>query len=84
MLLIDLTATIEADRERAFREALRRREARAAATAEPSVSTAHQTSARAFSSGDVAGVTIGDRAGRRGDPGPDVGGFQDLNPASGA
>ena len=84
MLLIDLTATIEADRERAFSEALRRREARVATTTDPNASTAPQTRGPALSSSHVASVAVGDRAGRRGDSGADVGGFQDLNPASGA
>ena len=82
MLLIDLTATIEADRERAFREALRRREARVAMTTDGGTARARGTSGRALSSGAVAGVAVGDRPGRRGDGRPDVGGFQDLHPAS--
>ena len=81
MLLIDLTWTIQADRERAFRDAARRREARAATT-DPSASTRVDEPSRAVPSGHVTGVAVGDGAGRRGDTRPDVGGFQDLNPAS--
>lgn len=82
MLLIDLTWTIQADRERALRDALRRREARAAAT--DAAASSAGTSSDAVPSGEVARVAVGDRAGRRGEVRPDIGGFQDLNPASGS
>ena len=83
MLLIDLTWTIQADRERAFRDAARRREARAAAT-DQGASRAAGTSSDGVPSGEVARVALGDRAGRRGEARPDIGGLQDLNPASGS
>ncbi len=50
MLLIDLTWTIQADRERAFRDAARRREARAAAT-DPAASRAAGRSSDGVPSG---------------------------------
>ena len=83
MLLIDLTWTIQADRERAFRDALLRREARSAAT-RAGASSAAEMSSDGVPSGEVARVALGDRAGRLGETRPDIGGLQDLNPASGS
>jgi hypothetical protein len=81
MLLIDVTWTIQADRERALRDALRRHEAQVA-TAEARSSEA-PTATPDRSSRRVASVSIGDGASQVGDSGAEVGGFQDFNPASG-
>ena len=81
MLLIDLTWTIQADRERALRDASRRREARAAAS-EQSQALAGREPGHDVSSDQLGRVALRDGAGRRGDAGADVGGFQDLHPAS--
>ena len=81
MLLIDLTWTIQADRERALRDALRRHEVRVA-SADASTFEA-PTTMRDRSSHRVVGVPIGDRASQLGDASAEVGGLQDFNPASG-
>jgi CRP-like cAMP-binding protein len=82
MLLIDLTWTIQADRERALRDALRRHEVRVA-SAEASTSEAPTTTRRRGSSRRVVGVSIGDGASQLGDASAEVGRLQDFNPAAG-
>ena len=81
MLLIDLTWTIQADRDRALRDALRRHEVRVA-SAQQSTSDAPAATSDG-SSGQVASVSIRDGSSQLADSSPDVGGFQDFNPASG-
>ena len=70
MYLLELHRAREADRRRELRDAIRR-------------NAMLEAQARAEeASGDVAGVSLGDRAGRGGDPRPNVGRSEDLHPAS--
>jgi hypothetical protein len=80
MLLIDVTWTIQADRERALRDAVRRHEARVASA---EASTSEAPTATPDRSSRVASVSIGDGPSQLADSGAEVGGFQDFNPASG-
>ena len=84
MLLIDLTWTIQADRERAFRDAASAPRGACRGDRPAGASRAAGTSSDGVPSGEVARVALGDRAGRRGEARPDIGGLQDLNPASGS
>jgi len=72
MYLLELHRTFEADRRREILAAARRAEAREA------------MAAKTQDSNSVAGVAIGDRAGRSGEAGADLGGIQDLEPGTGA
>ena len=71
MLLLELHRTFEADRRRETLAAARR-----AAALEAMAATAGHS--------DVGGVAIGDRAGRSGEAGADLGRVQDLEPGTGA
>jgi hypothetical protein len=79
MLNIDLLKTIEDDRERDLRTARWRQELREA-------KRAHAVRARGTSgsSGGATRVSVGDRTRELGNPVADVGGLQDLHPASGS
>ena len=72
MYLLELHRAREADRRRELRDAIRRNALfEAQAQAEEA-------------SADVAGVSLGDRAGRGGDPRANVGRGEDLHPAPGS
>jgi hypothetical protein len=70
MALLELHRTLEADRRREMREALRRG------------ALLESLAAAETASGEVAGVALGDRAGRGRDQAADVGRVEDLNPTS--
>jgi hypothetical protein len=72
MVLLELHRALEADRRREIRIAERRTAMLAAST--PAVAP----------SDGIAGVAIGDGAGRRGDASADIGRGQDLDPAAGS
>ena len=72
MILLELHRTFEADRRRETLAAARR------------TATLEAMAATTQGSDQVAGVAVGDRAGRRGETGPDVGRVQDLEPGTGA
>jgi hypothetical protein len=69
-LIEEFHRTLESDRRREERDAMRREALLAACAASPS--------------GGLAGVPVGDRAGRRGDPGSNLGRGEDFHPATGA
>ena len=72
MILLELHRTFEADRRRETLAAARRTEALEA------------MAATTQDSDPVPGVAIGDRAGRSGEAGADLGRVQDLEPGTGA
>ena len=72
MILLELHRTFEEDRRREIMAAARR-----AAALEAMAATAGHSDA-------VDGVAIGDRAGRGGEAGSDLGRVQDLEPGTGA
>ena len=72
MVLLELHRALEADRRRETRIAARRADMLEALAAVPE------------GSDHVAGVAFGDRPGRRGDAGTDLGRRQDLEPATGS
>ncbi len=71
MYVLERHRTFEADRRRELREALQRGALLEALASDEAASDG------------IAGVPLGDRAGRRSDPGADLGWGQDLHPAAG-